>query len=753
MVNDLDPFLSIFWQGLSLMKNVRAIVLILLVCAPCCFHAFAIDPNYQTTLQTLCDALLATQITDQTNQNYGALVCPSTNPDVHKIHSRAAEAVYPFAVLYKLTGQAKYLNAAIILGNWLVSIQETTGAQNGGWSESWPDPTQSGWYGTTADQLMSLAGAYTLITSSLTATQLTNWQNCMVKAADWSVGFFPTSNVNYNAISATALLFCYNNLPGPKATWLTKSNDLITHGTLDSIITDNFVFGEGKGVDLGYNMAQSIGYIALYSILSNDATVKQKAVDLLHTHYMFVYPNGSVDNSWGTRSYKWGYESGTKTAPGVYFSFALLADADPKFNGAGLACLEYLRTKCIDSGWITYGPHAKSHATCTPPCNYQTFARAQSLALAIEYGPTVTATDLFPAQTLNWYKYFPEVNVTLVRTQKIMATVSAYGDIAAYSRSTVPKGGSICNLWYEGFGDNGYLQSSSATVYTRTETMHMPIEDTVPPLLPLTPRVEAAISGTYYTNLYETGATMTAVQAADNVTVTTTGHLVSASGAASAVNFTIANKFYNTSVRKIITVSGAAASFKIIEPIVNDPHTAFSKPTSSSVSITPLSGSTWTMQVDSNTVPYTITTGTDSAQYWCPFPAVQGYPLIISFSTTSTAAQTIALTLSGPPAVAVTAPRSPVFSSRSTNGLWYWKSCGRSVGIGYSVREQGRTILQIYSVTGQLVASVVDKTELRGDHSIVWNGTGATGRAVPRGMYLCVLVKCGYKAAIPLALQ
>ena len=735
------------------MRPILTKAAILQVCIFWCFQVFAIDSNYQTTLQTLCDALLATQITDQTNQNYGALVCPSTNPDVHKIHSRAAEAVYPFAILHKLTGQAKYLNAAIILGNWLVSIQETSGTQSGGWSESWPDPAQSGWYGTTADQLISLAGAYTLIKSSLTATQLTNWQNCMVKAADWSVGFFPTSNVNYNAISAAALLFCYNNLPSPKATWSTKASALITHGTLDSIISDNFLFGEGKGVDEGYNMAQSIGYIALYAILSNDATVKQKAVDLLHTHYMFVYPNGSVDNSWGTRSYKWGYESGTKTAPGVYFSFALLADADPRFNAAGLKCLEYLRTKCIDSGWITYGPHAKAHATCTPPCNYQTFARAQSLALAIEYGPTVTATDLFPAQTLNWYKYFPEINVTLVRTQKIMATVSAYGDIATYSTTTVPKGGSICNLWYEGFGDNGYLQSSSATVYTRTETMHMPIEDTVPPLLPLTPRVEATINGTYYTNLYETGATMTAVQGTDNVSVTTTGHLVSQSGAASAVNFTIANKFYNTSVRKIITVSGAATSFKIIEPIVRDPQTAFAKPTSSSVSITPLSGSTWTMQVDSNTVPYTISTGTDSAKYWCPFPAVQGYPLIISFSTSSTASQTIALTLSGPPAVSVTTPGKSARTTLPASGLWCSNGSGHAVRIGYSVREQGRTSVRIYSVTGRLVASIVGKSALPGDYSVVWSGAGAKGLAVPNGTYICELVNGKYRTAVPLALQ
>jgi hypothetical protein len=702
-------------------------------------NAHAIDNNYKAALSTLCDALLSTQITDKSNADYGALTCPSTNPDNRPVHSRCAEAVYPFAVLYKLdTTKTKYRDAAIVLGDWLCTIQESSGANSGSWDESWPLTT--GWHGTTADQLISLAGAYPILKPYLSSSESATWIGAITRAADWSVGFFPQGNINYNAVSAAALVVASNAVPSPKAVWLTKADVLMNRNTLDSINSENLLTGEGKGVDQGYDMAQSIGYVALYAILKNSAAIKQRAVDMLHAHYRFVYPNGSVDNSWGTRSFKWGYESGTKTAPGVYFSFALLADADPTFNAAGLACLDFLRTKCINSsGWIVYGPHALKHTTSTPPCNYQTFARAQSIALSIEYGPNVTSTAPFPGQVVNWYTYYSTIKVAVVRTQKIMATVSSYGQIGTYSRSTVPKGGSVCNLWYEGFGDNGFLQSSSATDYTRTEAMHMPIESVTP--VTLTPRVESTMGGTYYTNLYETGASMNVVKNADNVSVTSSGKLVSQAGGSSAAGFSIVNRFYATSVKKEITVSGAASSYKIIEPFIRDPGTVFARTSASTVTVTPASGAVWTVRVDSaSTVPYALTIGTDSARYWCPFPGIEGYPVIISFTTASTAAQTISLSIDGPPTTSV-APDSPARSA-AAGALSVRHSSGEAA-LTFVAGKNGLASVRVYSVAGRLVASPFDGIAGAGEHAVSWN----PGKSLPHGIYLCALTCNGREVA------
>lgn len=607
-------------------------------------HLFAQRNPYKSTLLILCDALLTTQINDPSDPNFGALVCPSTNPEDRPIHSRAAESVYPFAIAYKLTGKVKYRDAAIKLCNWLITIQETSGKKAGGWSEIWPDPEQKGWFGTTTDQLISMAGAFPILKPFLSTAEIKKWNSSMHRATEFVMQNFPVkSNINYNPTGAATLLLVYQTLEKPKQSWLIKADSLMNTYTLKSINRQNLLTGEGFGVDEGYNIAQSIGYIALYAILKNDFRIKQIAADLLKAHYLFVYPNGSVDNSWGTRSFKWSYESGTKTAPGVYFSFALLAGMDPKFEAAGLKCLEYLNQKCMKDGWIVYGPHAKNHETSSPPCNYSTFARAQSIALAIEYGSKATAKTSFPAQENNWYKFFPDINVAVIRTDKIMATVSAYGEIRRYPRPSVCRGGSISNLWYEGYGENGFMQSSSTASYQRIEGMHMPIEKD---LLPLTPRIEFYVDSNYFSNIFEDVAMMSVDKETDNVKVSTAGNMRTIKGIKSKVSYSLTHRFYPNYLTKEITVKGENQAFRLIEPIVNDPGTTFHLKNDSTVIIkTTTSKAEWELKVTSSTVPFKISLGTDSGKYWCPFPAVEAFPVIISFNTASDSAQTIKIYL------------------------------------------------------------------------------------------------------------
>jgi hypothetical protein len=297
----------------------------------------------------------------------------------------------------------------------------------------------------------------------------------------------------------------------------------------------------------------------------------------------------------------------------------------------------------------------------------------------------------------------------------------------------VPKGGSACNVWYEGFGENGYLQTSSATVYTRTEDMHMPIE-TSPVPLPLTPRIETTIQGVYYTNLFETLGTMSVSQASDNVSVTTTGKLVSQSGTNSASSFSLTNRFYDSMVKKEITVSGATASFSIIEPFVKDKGTAFAKSGSNSVTIKPANGLAWTLHVDSaTTVPFTITLGTDSARYWCPFPGIEAYPVIVSFATTGTGPQTIVLTINGPQPTDIRS-RSACIAKQELLALQSRPTPSGDIGIRYCLPAEGHAFLAVYSLSGKLVAVLCKGEASGGTHAFVWNVSGT-----PRGMYLCTL--------------
>jgi len=443
---------------------------------------FDIRDRYLQALIPLVDQLLTTQITNPDDPDYGALISPSTNPQPNPRHSRAAEAVYPFAVAYKHTQDEKYRTAAVLLGNWLVSIQQDDGT----WGESWPD--HDGWNGTTADQLISLAGALDLIKKDLKPAERQAWETAITKAADFCVDRFPgTSNINYTPTAAVGLVLAHRVVENPRTLWLEKAESLIAH-VASRVNEDNLITGEGKGVDLGYNIAQTIGFIAWYGILQNSPETVDFAASVLKTHMYFMYPNGAMDNSWGTRSFKWMLESGSKTAPGVHFTFGLLVDKDPTIlRGAGLA-LDWLENHSLDAeNRVVYGPHAYLHENSNPPSNYPTFARAQSIATAVEYAPEATQIAPIPAEQTNWVKYFPTTQTAVLRTERVMATLSSYANNLRYPLETAVRGGSATVVWFDGYGPNGFLQLSSPTQYRRIEKKHMP--EGIDPL-PLTPRIE-----------------------------------------------------------------------------------------------------------------------------------------------------------------------------------------------------------------------------------------------------------------------
>ena len=587
----------------------------------------ALDAKYTTTLITLCDALVATQIIDPAAADFGALVCPSVNPQIHPLHSRAAEAVYPFAIVYQRTHNPRYRDAAVSLGRWLIGKQQPRGA----WGEAWPN--YDAWAGTTADQLISLAGAYPILRDELTTADRIAWEHSMRQAAAYIVASFPVGNINYHPTGAVALLLAAEALHDPVPAWLVKADALVAL-TLKAVNTDGLLTGEGAGVDLGYNLAQSIGDLALYGILKSDNTIKNRAAELLHAHAWFVYPNGSVDNSWGTRSYKWTYESGTKTAPGVYFTFALLADKDPSFGPNGRLCLDYLIGHAMHAGLVTEGPHAGLHASLTPPCLYSTFARAQSLALALVYAPEeiVSAAASPPAPRENWFRFFPTVNVAVVRTERIMATVSAYGAIERYGRGQVSRGGSLTNLWIEGFGRDGFAQTSSVSVYRREEDIHMPNESA---LQPLTPRAECTIDGVYFSNLFETDGKMSVTKNTDSIVVTTTGRLRAVSGATADVEYSLTHRFFGNRLTKEWTFrSPRAHVVRIVEPFVRDPDLAIEQTTPRQLTLRNSGRESWIFSIGRSPAACTVSLGENAEQYWSPFPAVNAYPIVVTVTTT-----------------------------------------------------------------------------------------------------------------------
>ena len=451
------------------------------------------------TLEVLSNTLLKLQTNEISDSNYGGLICPETN----LYHSRAAEGVYPLAVMFKHTGEKKYLDASIKLGNWLIVQQEPGGE----WLE-----TPWTWTGTTADQLLMMSLTFPIVEKYLSDSEKVNWERSIKNAADFLVKNMNPDFATINYCATTPASLATTNLIFPDKAYLEKARKL-SRMVLSKMNEEGFIEGEaarvGKvkyGVDPAYEFDMSFWGLELYARLTNDTIVHNAIKKALLEHLPLVYPNGIIDGSWGARCYKW-TTFGSKTADGSQILFSLFSKEDNRFTTAAIRNLEYLRTM-INDGMIGSGPdYFKLYET--PPCNYPTFARAKNLALAVELGNQDEETlGLLPSEEIGLLKKFKTVNVALARTENFYTTISAYDYIDQLNwgegrYSQFPSGGSACNIWVNDFG---LLQTSSPTRYIRGEVIHMP--ELNPALKCLTPRFEYWDTTGYYTNLYERNGMM-----------------------------------------------------------------------------------------------------------------------------------------------------------------------------------------------------------------------------------------------------
>ncbi|HSQ74444.1 MAG TPA: C39 family peptidase [Bacteroidota bacterium] len=76
-----------------------------------------------------------------------------------------------------------------------------------------------------------------------------------------------------------------------------------------------------------------------------------------------------------------------------------------------------------------------------------------------------------------------------------------------------------------------------------------------------------------------------------------------------------------------------------------------------------------------------------------------------------------------------------------------------STTIAYSIAQQSAVRASVYAVTGELVQVLVDEEQVPGRHTMIWNGTNASGVAVGSGMYVCQLQIGGVRQAIRMILM
>jgi len=571
------------------------------------------------TLFILTNSLLDLQITDQNDPDFGAIQCPSCNV----LHTRAAEAVFPFAIAYKNSQDEKYLHAAKHVTNWLIKQQQSGGE----WIE-----TPWDWTGTTADQLLMMVSAFPILKDHLLADEKVSCQNSIRQAADYLERVMSPdfASINYCPTTAAVLAKTYQLIPDER--YLKKARQL-ARWTVAKMDEDGFIDGEAArvlgvkyGVDLGYQVDMSLWGLELYARETADSLVHDYVKKSLENCLYFVYPDGGIDGSWGARCYKW-TTYGSKTADGCQILFSLFANEDARYRTAAIRNLHYLRTMMQD-GMIGYGPHY-FRLFDKPPCNYPTFARAKNLAMAIEFAPDEgKATPPLPSDQVGWVKFFPTVDVAVARSENFMTTISAYGykdkgNLGDGKYIHRPSGGSITNLWVK---DHGLLQTSSQTQYVRGEPMHMPVLENI---ICLTPRIEFTNEQGYFTNLYECDGRISVASDDDAVaTISTSGALSNEHYLQGGVSYIWTHKIFDDAIEKMVQLRyhDRYPEISIVETIVHEPDMIFEQVDNKTVLI---KGGKREFRFEILQGDVEIEMGKDEANFWYPFPSLKCYPIVL----------------------------------------------------------------------------------------------------------------------------
>jgi hypothetical protein len=574
---------------------------------------------YAKTLMRLTEPLLSLQIKEPSNTNCGALQCARCNV----LHTRAAEAMYPFYISWTITHNESFLKGAKLCADWLIKQQQTDGS----WKE-----TPEEWTGTTTDQLLMMLLTYEGLSTVITEQDKLQWRASMRKAADYLYKVMSPEFASINYVSTTTATLAKAGKIFNEARYTAKAHSLAQR-VISKFDSDGFLNGEGgkshgnkMGIDLGYNMEMSLWGLGLYAKITKDSLVNSAVKKALRSHVPFIYPDGSLDASWGIRSNKWtGYGSGT--SDGCQVLFSLYAGEDPSYAAASLRNLAFIEKNITKSGLLGYGP-MHDDVFSGQACIYPSFTKAKNIAMAYAFETKNTRqASSIPSDQVNQLHYFKTVDVALIRTKNMMATITGYRykDQLAGSKGKYmfrPSGGTISHLWMK---DWGFVQASSPTQYTRPEPMSFP---EAPGVVPLTPRIEYTDTAGYFTNLYEFDAHFETSSRNNHFYANASGELKDKNWLTGGVSYELRHDFFDDGFEKTIQLQyhDAWPPIDIIEPFINEAGTIFSQENEKTILITKGKRQ---LRFELLSGDASLTLGENKEHYWAAYPAMRAMPLII----------------------------------------------------------------------------------------------------------------------------
>ncbi|HEX3985680.1 MAG TPA: hypothetical protein VHX13_03635 [Acidobacteriaceae bacterium] len=481
---------------------------------------------YADLLHSWCDGLLTRQVCMGDAATRGGFLCPSCV----LIHGRCGEATYPLLHIAHTSGDDRYLRAALLVHDW---SERQVSQADGSWIN---DVTLSSWKGITVFHAIALAEALRHHASLLDSATRSRWTDRLAVAAKFLDSYITieTGNINYPVTSSLAFILCGQVLGEHR--YLDRGRKM-AHAVLDFFTPSGILFGEGhpqrgltpKGcrpVDLGYDVEESLPSLGMYAVLAKDTVVRDQVVAAMRAALDFMLPDGSWDNSWGTRNYKWSWW-GSRTTDGCHPGFIMLAQYEPRLKEAARRNLE-LMAACTHNGLLYGGPDYFVHGDF--PCIHHTFTHAKALATVLDECPDPLPAAPLPLPRDEPYglRSFPVFDTHLAAVGDWRATVTAYdcpyeGEVTAKPRGGHVSGGALAMLFHRSLGP---VLSASMTRYEMIEISNQQACRDVPHM-PLTPRIELNQAGHTYVSDTDYAATLTARHSEGRVDFEAHGRLLS----------------------------------------------------------------------------------------------------------------------------------------------------------------------------------------------------------------------------------
>lgn len=426
-------------------------------------------------LKRMCDGLIRYQIKGQEDGfSDGGIYCPACA----LFHGRISDAVLPFLTVYFETGEEKYLQSARDVITW---SEKNVLLVNGAYAN---DKTKE-WSCTTVFSNIAVGTSLLWYKERLPEDFRDELGRIFRRQNAFLVDYFESghgANINYFAAFAYAEGIAFRLFGKEKDRRLCEK---YFDKVMGCFTPDGLLFGEGRppmvttpkgfrGVDIGYNMEESLPSLcACAGILGREKDL-EKLEGYALSHLEFLLPDGGMDNSFGSRAFKWTYY-GSRTSDGAFELYVDMAKRNPVFRKAAARQFELL-CRCSSDEGLLYGGLYYEEAG-EKPCVHHSFCRAKSLCFLYKglkeaekagEAPLCDLGSLLPREEEYGRRSFPSIGIELCSVGDYRCTFSENDLI--YAKGTNTGNGTLTLLWH---GKRGAVLAANMAHYNQVEPLNM----------------------------------------------------------------------------------------------------------------------------------------------------------------------------------------------------------------------------------------------------------------------------------------